>query len=298
MKDKAASTLMKIKKKANEEGKSNQQLLQLFCQEELLRRLGMSKYKENFILKGGLFVYTLTNFESRSTVDVDFLLKDFSNQIQKVQQAMKEVFQEKTENDFVTFEIQKTDIINIQKEYTGVCLNILANIKNTRTKISIDIGVGDVIVPHSELRQLPVVLPENEPPVIYTYSIETTIAEKLDAMFDRKEFTSRMKDYYDLYYLSYRFSFKSSILCEAICKTFENRGKEYSIDDFEYICHLADHSIMLTRWNSFVKKLQQPELSFDIVLKRIYLFLYEPLMWTFQKKSYNKIWNSDKEKWE
>ena len=76
MADIAASVLTRLKNKANQSGRSYQLCLQLFCQEEFLRRLEKSKYAENLVLKGGLFLYSVTNFDSRVTVDVDFLLKN------------------------------------------------------------------------------------------------------------------------------------------------------------------------------------------------------------------------------
>ena len=79
MSDIGASILAKLKNKAKSTGMPYQQCLQLFFQEEFLRRLSKSKYSENLILKGGIFIYTLTNFESRATVDIDFLLRHMSN---------------------------------------------------------------------------------------------------------------------------------------------------------------------------------------------------------------------------
>lgn len=297
MKDKAASTLMKIKKKAIEQNKSNQLLLQLFCQEEFLRRLQQSKYVGNFVLKGGLFVYTLTNFESRSTVDIDFLLRNLSNEIDNVRKIIEEILQEETENDFVKFQLKNINIINIKKEYTGITLDILAFIKNTRTKISIDIGVGDVVIPAPMLREIPVILEESNSPKIYTYSIETTIAEKLDAIFNLKEYTSRMKDYYDLFYLTYKFNFHSDMLCKALYETFNNRHRDYDMNDFEYVLTLKDNEIMGIRWKAFIKKLNQNDLAFSTVLERMHLFLYKPLCWVFQKEKVKAIWDSENAKW-
>ena len=79
MADIAASVLERLKNKAAESGRSYQLCLQLFCQEEFLRRLEKSKYAENLVLKGGLFLYSLTDFDSRVTVDVDFLLRKIPN---------------------------------------------------------------------------------------------------------------------------------------------------------------------------------------------------------------------------
>ena len=88
MVDKAASVLAKLKNKARATGISYQQCLQLFFQEEFLRRLAASPYAENFVLKGGLFIYTLTNFESRATVDVDFLMRGLNNDLARMDRCV------------------------------------------------------------------------------------------------------------------------------------------------------------------------------------------------------------------
>ena len=91
MADKAASVLTKLKNKAKESGRSYQLCLQLFCQEEFLRRLENSRYANNFVLKGGLFIYTLTEFESRVTMDIDFLLQRLPNTPQQLKTVIEEI---------------------------------------------------------------------------------------------------------------------------------------------------------------------------------------------------------------
>ena len=91
MKDIGASVLAKLKNKAKESGISYQQCLQLFFQEEFLRRLSFSHYRQNLILKGGLFIYTLTSFESRATVDVDFLLNGRNNDLENVENMITDI---------------------------------------------------------------------------------------------------------------------------------------------------------------------------------------------------------------
>ncbi len=91
MTDIAASVLAKLKNKSKKEGISYQKCLQLFFQEEFLRRLAASRYADNFVLKGGLFIYTLTNFESRSTVDVDFLMRGLNNDLTRMDEIIGEI---------------------------------------------------------------------------------------------------------------------------------------------------------------------------------------------------------------
>ena len=106
MADIAASVLERLKNKAAESGRSYQLCLQLFCQEEFLRRLEKSKYAENLVLKGGLFLYSLTDFDSRVTVDVDFLLRKIPNTPEQLKGILGEIIAVQTGNDFVTFEIK------------------------------------------------------------------------------------------------------------------------------------------------------------------------------------------------
>ena len=91
MGDVAASVLARLKNKARESGRSYQLCLQLFCQEEFLRRLEKSRYVDNLVLKGGLFIYSLTEFDSRVTVDIDFLLKKIPNTPEQLRGVVEEI---------------------------------------------------------------------------------------------------------------------------------------------------------------------------------------------------------------
>lgn len=115
MADTATSVLARLKNNSKLNGRSYQLSLQLFCQEEFLRRLEKSKYSENFVLKGGLFLYSITNFDSRVTVDIDFLLKQIPNTEEKIKEIVKEIIDVNTDNDFVKFEINKVEQIALQK---------------------------------------------------------------------------------------------------------------------------------------------------------------------------------------
>ena len=154
MADIAASVLAQLKNKAKASGISYHQCLQLFFQEEFLRRLAGSKYADNFVLKGGLFIYTLTNFESRATVDVDFLMRGLNNDLARMDEIIAEILAVDTGNDFVTFKATKTEPIAVQRKYHGVSAQITGYIKNVRVPFNVDIGVGDVIVPRAERRNI------------------------------------------------------------------------------------------------------------------------------------------------
>ncbi len=158
MADIAASVLARLKNKAGESGRSYQLCLQLFCQEEFLRRLEKSKYAENLVLKGGLFLYSLTDFDSRVTVDVDFLLRRMPNTPEQLKAILEEIIATETGNDFITFEIKDIAPIAVAKKYAGIGASMVAHIKNTRTPFGIDFGVGDIIVPKQKKEKSPLSL--------------------------------------------------------------------------------------------------------------------------------------------
>ena len=269
MADKAASVLARLKNKSVETGRSYQLCLQLFCQEEFLRRLEKSKYVDNFVLKGGLFIYTLTEFESRVTMDIDLLLQKLPNTPEELEPIIMDIILTDTGNDYIKFELKGIQPISIAKKYAGISASLVAVIKNTRTPIKIDFGVGDVIVPSKEKRSIPTQLDDFVKPVINTYSLETTIAEKIDAILDLMEYSSRMKDYYDLYYLLTHFEFDNDTLAEAMKKTFENRGHHFTMEQYEQVMSFGDDEAMNKKWQAFIRKTSSENIGLCDVLKRI-----------------------------
>ena len=297
MADIAASVLARLKNKAQISGRSYQLCLQLFCQEEFLRRLEKSKYAENLVLKGGLFIYSLTDFDSRVTVDVDFLLRQMPNTPEQLKAVLEEIIATPTGNDFITFEIKDVAPIAVAKKYAGIGASVVARIKNTKTPFSIDFGVGDVIVPKQEKRKIPTQLSDFDAPTVNTYSLETTIAEKIDAILSLMEFSSRMKDYYDIYYLANKFDFDGATLTKALKKTFENRGHSFTVEQFEQVMNFADDSAMQKKWNAFVRKIDTKTDDYGTVLKTIKAFLTEPFVAAVKGKEIIDKWSAYSGKW-
>lgn len=284
MADAAASVLAKLKNKAKAGGISYQQCLQLFMQEEFLRKLSKSGYDDTLILKGGLFIYTLTNFESRATIDVDFLLRSVSNSLDEVKALILKILATPTGNDYIEMSANGFEEISPQRKYHGISTQIIGKIKNVRVPFNVDIGVGDVIVPRAEQRTIHTQLPDFEAPVIMTYSLESTIAEKFDAILQRFELTGRMKDFYDIYYLARTFDFDGAKLQTAISKTLERRGTPYEKDSFKRVVSLAEDVDMQKRWKFFLKTIKDDMLEFAVVIEGIQKFL-EPV--------FNSIVNED-----
>lgn len=276
MPDIAASVLAKLKNKAKASKISYQQCLQLFMQEEFLRKLSKSNCTDNLILKGGLFIYTLTNFESRATIDVDFLLRNASNSMENIKTLIEQILETPTGNDYIQMTAKTFEEISPQRKYHGISTQIIGQIKNVRVPFNIDIGVGDVIVPRAEERTISTQLPDFESPVILTYSLESTIAEKFDAILQRFELTSRMKDFYDIYYLSKTFNFDGAKLQTAIFETLQCRGTPYEKNSFKRIVALADDEDIQKRWRFFLRTIKDTTLAFSMVINEIQIFL-EPV---------------------
>ena len=297
MADISTSVLARLKNKAAESGRSYQLCLQLFCQEEFLRRLEKSKYAENLVLKGGLFIYSLTDFDSRVTVDVDFLLRRIPNTPEQLKVILEEIIATDTGNDFITFEIKNVAPIAVAKKYAGIGASLVAKIKNTKTPFGIDFGVGDVIVPKQEKRKIPTQLDDFNAPMVNTYSLETTIAEKLDAILSLMEFSSRMKDYYDLYYLANKFDFDGESLTKALNATFENRGHHFMVEQFEQIMTFGSDDAMQKKWKAFCRKIDTKTDDFITVLKTIRKFLSEPYRVAVENKEFVETWSASNGKW-
>ena len=165
---------------------------------------------------------------------------------------------------------------------------MLARIKNTKTPFSIDFVVGDVIVPKQERRKIPTQLSGFDAPTVNTYSVETTIAEKIDAILSLMEFSSRMKDYYDIYYLANKFDFDGATLTEALKKTFENRGHAFTLEQFEQVMGFADDAVMQKKWKAFVRKIDTKTDDYSTVLETIKAFFSKPFAAAVEGKEFSE----------
>jgi len=210
---------------------------------------------------------------------------------------IEEIIAVETGNDFITFEIKDVAPIAIAKKYAGIGASVVARIKNTKTPFSIDFGVGDVIVPKQEKRKIPTQLSDFSAPIINTYSIEATIAEKIDAILNLMEFSSRMKDYYDIYYIANKFDFDGNVLSQALEKTFANREHNFSIDQFEQVMGFDDDASMQKKWKSFVRKIDTKTDDYSTVLKTIKAFLTKPFTAALERTEFSEQWIAAENKW-
>lgn len=267
--NRAASALARLRNRAKQGGISYQLCLQLFVQEEFLRRLSLSPYRKHLVLKGGLFIYSLTHFQSRPTIDVDFLMKGVPNGEAQVKAMVEDIIATESGNAFVTFTLGKIKPIALEKQYPGLGIQLIGHILNVRVPFGIDLGVGDVITPAACEREVYAMLPDYTPPRLLTYSLESSIAEKLDAMLRRLELNSRMKDFYDIYFLSRHFPFDGAALANALHDTMKNRQTPCNDALFMRLSSLVDHEAMLRKWENFMNTLHHDDLPFDKVMNDI-----------------------------
>lgn len=291
MKNIAESVLARLKNESKKRRISLQQLINLFCQEEFIRRLSKSKYKDNLILKGGFLLYSISNFTTRPTIDADYLLKNYSNDIETIEKLVREVISLENENKFIEIQIKNLEIISELKDYHGVRVNLIGIMGRTRTPFSIDFGVGDIIIPSPVERTLPALLADFEEPKILTYSLESTVAEKLDAIISLMEITGRMKDFYDIYYIAITFDFEGRKVQEAIYETLTNRGRAYERDSISDIYRLIKNPEIQKRWINFCNKILNYQLDFADVIDVIIDFITPPYEAIIDEDEFFKKWS-------
>ncbi len=148
-----------------------------------------------------------------------------------------------------------------------------------------------------EKRKIPTQLNDFVSPIINTYSIETTVAEKIDAILSLMEFSSRMKDYYDIYYLANKFDFDGATLTEALKKTFENRGHSFTIEQFEQVMTFDNDDAMQKKWKAFIRKIDIKTDDYSTVLKTIKEFLTKPFTAAARGKEFTEKWSATNGEW-
>ena len=224
---KSAKSLMdKSKNLAKANNISVNEILQNYMFERILERLSVSKYKRNFILKGGLLLSSIMGIDTRTTMDMDTCIRGITLTDEELYNVLKEILDTSLE-DGVKFSIKNSEPIKEEDEYSGLRYNILAMFDHLKVNLSIDIATGDLIIPR-EIEYNYKMLFENRNLKIMTYNIESIIAEKFQTVVSRGVLNSRMKDYYDLYYLITNKEFSKDTLKTAINKTFEKRETDIS----------------------------------------------------------------------
>lgn len=251
----ADSVKARLKNFAIKSGCTFQEALTYYGLERAIYRISISEYAEHFVLKGGIFLYAIfgRNYE-RATTDVDFLARRISNSSEEMKAIFQKIFSQDVD-DALVFDIDAITVENITelKEYHGLHVSFVGYLDRTKIPIGIDIGFGDVIYPDAVKMDFPVIL-DMEAPRVNAYSLETLIAEKLEAIIHNGYLNSRYKDFYDIYVLSTNYEFSYEGLRNAVIQTFENRKTQMTMDAAAFSEEFLNDPMHQTRWKSFLKK--------------------------------------------
>ena len=220
----AKSLMDKSRNLASKYNITANEVLQNYMFERILERLSVSKYKNNFILKGGLLLSSIMGIDTRTTMDMDTCIKGINLTDDELYEVLQQILNIDVK-DNVSFEIKNSKPIREEDNYGGLRYNIVSKFDNIKVDLSIDIATGDLITP-GEIEYDYKMMFEDRSLTIMTYNIESIIAEKFQTVVSRGILNSRMKDYYDLYYLIKYKEFSRKNLKEAIIKTFDKRDTE------------------------------------------------------------------------
>lgn len=272
----ANAVSMRLLSYARKFGVNHQMLLIRFFHERFLYRVSQSKFRAHLILKGGNLLYAMQGKMARPTIDVDFSGVQLSNSATEIEVIFKLILAVRA-NDAVVFDADTLmcQTINEQNQYAGVRIKVLAQLGNIRQNIQIDIGYGDVITPAPIVLQYPVLLDELEAPVIYACSLETVIAEKLQAIIALAQLNSRMKDFYDIYTLLNNHAMDYRVQKEAIIQTFANRNTELNFETIVFTADFYEQESLQKMWQAFLNKINEEDIAFGTVVNRIAQFVNE-----------------------
>lgn len=253
-----------------------QTILTRYFQERLLYRMSQTRYRNNFYLKGGALMYAYERFAARPTLDIDFLGNNISNEGTSIIAAFKEICSVPFEEDGVIFDVEHITAQNITefKDYHGIRLSIPVKMDSIAQVLTMDIGFGDVVTPSPVNLDFPILLEHLPCANILAYSLETVIAEKMHAIIDLADQSSRMKDYYDLHRILKEEKYDPEVLQEAIIRTFENRHTPYDENTMFFRKDFGINQQMEVRWKAFMHKITK---TADLSFSEVVAFIQETL---------------------
>ena len=230
----------------------NKYLTQNFMFEALLKRISKSKYKDKFIIKGGLLLSSIFGVNLRSTMDLDTTIKGLPLDRETITKVINDIISIEI-GDNIKLEIENIKHIREEELYAGFNVNLKAEFDGLKTNLMIDITTGDVIT-YKEVEFKYNTLFDNDIINIMTYNYETILAEKFEVIISRNIDNTRMKDYYDLYmFVNLKwYDINKDTLREAIINTAKNRETlSYIEDASKYIELISDDSRLKSLWNSY-----------------------------------------------
>lgn len=244
-----------INNMAKENNVAAQSVLQTYMLERLLERISISKYKDNFILKGGMLISAMLGIDSRTTMDMDTTIKGLPLTKDNITNIMDEICNIEID-DNVTLKINKVELIREDDDYGGYRITFEAKYNNEMPVImKIDITTGDKIT-YKEIEYSFTLMLEDRKIQIWSYNVETIIAEKFEAIVKRGVLSTRIRDYYDVYMLinTQNKIIDKKTLKDAITLTAQHRGTNEIIKDWKKIVEkIANDSKMRQQWKRYQK---------------------------------------------
>lgn len=233
-----------------------QQVLIRYLHERLLYRLSVSRFSQRFFLKGGALMFAHERFAARPTVDIDFMGDRISNDMENIRRTFMEICAIEYPEDGVTFDTDKITVSEItpDREYQGVQLHVTAHLDTIVQNLSIDIGFGDIIIPHPIELDYPALLDGMEDIPVMAYSLETVVAEKFQTMIARTVLNSRMKDFYDVYSILSHNTLDEANLQLAVAEVMKNRDTHYEENHPLFTEEFATDASRNNQWAAFVRK--------------------------------------------
>ena len=243
-----------IKNLAKEKHISAQLVMQNFMLERLLERISVSKYQQNFILKGGFLIAAIVGLDTRATMDMDATIKGLPVNEDAICHMFDEICKIELD-DNVTFTFRSIGEIREGDEYSGYRISLSANYPPMAVPLKLDITTGDKITPREIEYQFKLLLEERSISVL-AYNLETILAEKLETVISRGDQNTRPRDYYDIYILVKLQSsnIEPKAIKAALDATAKKRGSTEVIKEYRKIMNTVRNSeVMLRQWENYRK---------------------------------------------
>lgn len=245
----------RIKSVAKQNNADARTLMRIYMMERFLERLAQSEYRDNFIIKGGILVTAMIGVAHRSTMDIDTSMKNLNLSAEDALRVVNQV-KDIDLDDGVSFEVKDVSNIMDEMEYPGIRVTMNANVGRLITPLKIDISTGDVITPRAIEFNYDLLL-EDRSISLWSYNLETILAEKLQTVLARGILNTRMRDFYDIRMLldTYEDKVNKAVLKDAFAATCKKRGIDHLQEQAEEIIKIieADEQLQVL-WRAYQKK--------------------------------------------
>lgn len=244
-----------LKKIALEKNIPPQIVMQHYMLERFIERISLSKYKQNFIIKGGFLISAIVGIEQRATMDLDTTAKGFTLSHSLIKEIVTEVCAINVD-DNIRFELLGTSDIREKDSYPGIRIELVANYSPIKTPLTIDITTGDIITPKETECEIPLML-QDRVIRVPSYNLETILAEKLETIFSRNITSTRPRDYYDVFilYTLHSSLFNTHVLRQALDNTAKKRESRQDLKNYQYtLTKIRNSDRLKEMWLSYQRK--------------------------------------------